>query len=122
MENSTSTLASRKGDFSAFPATIYDPTSQSCAGTICSKQPFQGNQIPAQMISPVSESLQSYLPDPDNSGIQNNFLAGPPKILKNHSTTNKVDVNLSDIHTTGDNPAVLTTWARLAQEATARFA
>jgi hypothetical protein len=32
-----------------------------------------------------------------------------------------LDINLSDIHTTGRNPAVLTTWAQTAQEVTARF-
>src|SRR5215510_5659408 len=33
-------LAARNGDFSAFPAAIYDPATQACAGAICSKQPF----------------------------------------------------------------------------------
>lgn len=31
-----------------------------------------------------------------------------------------LDINLSDIHTVGGNPAVLTTWAQIAQEVTAR--
>lgn len=32
-----------------------------------------------------------------------------------------LDINLSDIHTTGNHPAVLSTWARVAQEVTERF-
>ena len=89
------TLAQRTGNFSALPTTIYDPATQACVGAICTKQPFAGNLIPANRISSVSKSLQSYLPDPTNSNITSNYLASLPQGLHNNNTTNKVDVNLS---------------------------
>ena len=89
------TPAQRTGNFSALPTTIYDPATQACAGAICTKQPFAGNLIPANRISSVSKSLQSYLPNPTNSNITSNYLASLPQGLHNNNTTNKVDVNLS---------------------------
>ncbi|HWB83912.1 MAG TPA: TonB-dependent receptor [Bryobacteraceae bacterium] len=92
------TLAERSGDFSALPVTIYDPTTTMCtgAGTGCTRQPFPGNIIPADRISKVSQSLQSYLPTPINSGLQNNYLSSLPIGLGVNNTTNKVDWNISD--------------------------
>lgn len=87
------TLAERKGDFSAFPQVIYDPTSATGTGV---RNPFPGNIIPTNQISPISLSLASYLPAPTNGGIQNNYLAVLPQTINNDSTTNKVDLNLSD--------------------------
>jgi hypothetical protein len=89
------TLAQRTGDFSALPTTIYDPTTQACNGAICSKTPFAGNLIPASRISNVSKSLQSYLPNPTNSNITNNYLAALPESLHVNNVTSKVDINLS---------------------------
>src|SRR6185369_10230385 len=89
------TPAQRTGNFSALPTTICDPATQACAGASCTKQPFAGNLIPANRISSVSKSLQSYLPNPTNSNITSNYLASLPQGLHNNNTTNKVDVNLS---------------------------
>jgi hypothetical protein len=90
-------LAFRKGDYSALPAgaTIYDPASMTCAGAICSKTPFAGNIIPANRLSKIAQSFQSYLPNPTNSGITNNFLGALPRQIHNWNTTNKVDWNQS---------------------------
>ena len=44
----------------------------------------------------ISLSLASYLPAATNGGIQNNYLAVLPQKINNDSTTNKVDLNLSD--------------------------
>ncbi len=77
---------------------IYDPKSQTCAGAICTRTPFGGNIIPTNQISPVSQSLQSYLPAPTNANIQNNYLASLPIQLSTWTTTAKVDANLSDRH------------------------
>jgi hypothetical protein len=89
------TIPQRGGDFSALPTTIYDPGTQTCVGAICSKQPFSGNVIPASRLSRASKSLQSYLPNPTNSNITNNYLASLPEGLHNNNTTNKVDFNFS---------------------------
>jgi hypothetical protein len=91
------TIGERTGDFSGVPAVIYDPNTTTCtAGGICSRTPLAGNVIPANRLSPVSKSLQSYLPDPTNGNIQNNYLTGLPIKLNTHNTTDKVDFNLSD--------------------------
>lgn len=94
------TLAMRNGDFSELPAAavIYDPRSQSCVGAVCTRTPFSGNLIPAGALSPVSKSFASYLPDPTNSNIQNNYLASLPIEVNTYNMTGKVDANLSDRH------------------------
>lgn len=94
------TTAEQQGDFSAFPQTIYNPYSTACnsSGGGCTRSPFPGNMIPSSLISPVSKSLQSYLPTPTNSAIQNNFLTGMPIGLHVNNTTDKLDFNLSDKH------------------------
>jgi len=90
------TAAERTGDFSAIPAVIYDPASQTCAGAICTRAPFAGNLIPGNRISPISQSFASYLPGPTNANIQNNYLASLPIQLSTWNMTAKVDANLSD--------------------------
>lgn len=90
------TLAQRTGDFSGLPAVIYDPATQTCAGAICTRSPFPGNIIPTNRISPISQSFASYLPNPTNSNIQNNYLSSLPVQLSTWNMTGKVDTNLSD--------------------------
>lgn len=94
------TTAERTGDFSALPASqvIYDPQSQTCAGAICTRTLFSGNSIPANRISPIAQSLQSYLPAPTNTNIVNNYLPDLPILLNTWTTVGKVDANLSDRH------------------------
>jgi len=94
------TVAQRTGNFSELPATqiIYDPASQTCAGSVCTRTPFPGNIIPTNRISPIAQSLQSYLPAPTNSNIVNNYLPSLPILLNTWTTTSKVDANLSDRH------------------------
>ena len=81
------TMAERSGNFSEFPQLIYDPTSATGTGV---RTPFPNNVIPSDRISPISQSLASYLPVPTNGGIQNNYLAVLPQLINNDSTTNKV--------------------------------
>jgi hypothetical protein len=90
------TTAERSGNFSALPVAIYDPTTEVCNGAVCSNQPFPGNIIPANRLSTVAESFQSYLTPPQTSGIQNNYLASLPKALHTNNTTEKVDWNQSE--------------------------
>jgi hypothetical protein len=92
------TTAQRTGDFSALPAVIYDPTTQTCAGAICTRTPFTGNIIPTSRISPISQSFASYLPAPTNSNIQNNYLSSLPIAVDTWNFTAKIDANLSDKH------------------------
>lgn len=89
------TVAGRSGNFSAFPNIIYDPTSATGTNP---RTPFPNNTLPANEISKVSQSLQSYLPAPTNGNITNNYLAELPSTVNNDSTTDKVDYNVSDKH------------------------
>jgi len=92
------TLAQRNGDFSALPVVIYDPrtTRPNPAGTGFVRDPFPGNVIPQNRISPISRNFQSFLPDPTNGGLQNNYLGGALPIgFNNENVTGKVDLKLN---------------------------
>src|SRR5665213_2978360 len=89
------TAAERTGDFSAFPQIIYDPASATGTGV---RTPFPNNTIPANRISKISQSFQSYLPAPTNAAFTNNYLATLPNLVNNDSTTDKVDYNITDKH------------------------
>lgn len=92
------TLAQRNGDFSALPVTIYDPrtTRPNPNGTGFVRDPFPNNVIPQDRISSISRSFQSFLPDPTNAGLQNNYLGGSLPIgFNNETVTGKVDLKLT---------------------------
>jgi Carboxypeptidase regulatory-like domain/TonB dependent receptor len=92
------TAAQRNGDFSALPVLIYDPltTRPNATGTGFIRDPFPGNIIPAERISPISRSFQSLLPNPSNGGLQNNYLGGSLPIgFNNDNITSKVDLQFS---------------------------
>jgi len=92
------TMAERNGDFSALPVPIYDPrtTRPNPSGTGFIRDPFPGNIIPKDRISPISQYLQSFLPATTNDGLQNNYLGGQLPIgFNNNNVTGKVDLQLS---------------------------
>ena len=90
------TLAERAGDFSALPVTIYDPATTNCpSGGVCTRQAFPGNIIPANRISPISKYFQSFLPNPTNGNLQNNYLGTVPVGYTDNSNTDKVDYDLN---------------------------
>ena len=65
------TPAQLNGDFSACP-TIYNPftTVTDANGNIASRQPFPGNQIPANLINPAAIAIAKALyPLPDSTGV-----------------------------------------------------
>jgi hypothetical protein len=95
------TLAMRRGDFSALPVQIFDPltTRPNPNGTGFVRDPFPGNIIPENRISAISRNFQSYLPEPTNAGLLNNYLGGSLPIgFNNDNVTAKVDMNLSNPH------------------------
>jgi hypothetical protein len=100
---SVPTLAQRNGDFSALPVQIFDPatTRPNPNGTGFIREAFPGNIIPADRISPISRNFQSFLPDPTNGDLQNNYLGGNLPIgFNNDNVTTKVDLNLTASHRT----------------------
>ncbi len=88
------TVAERTGDFSAFPV-IYDPASTTCSEGICTRTAFPGNIIPANRISSVAKSLQSYLPAPQNTKIANNYFNTFTNGNTNRMYLANVDVNFT---------------------------
>lgn len=82
---------------------IYDPTTQTCVGTSCTRKPFTGmknglptpNIIPENAISPIAKKMQSYLPTPTTSGIQNNYLGGIPSGYDNWLYSGRLDYTVS---------------------------
>jgi hypothetical protein len=91
------TLAQRNGDFSALPVAIFDPrtTRPNPNGTGFIRDQFPNNIIPPERISSISRYFQSFLPDPTNAGLQNNYLGGSLPIgFNNDNVTAKVDWHL----------------------------
>jgi hypothetical protein len=109
------TQAELCGDFSALPNNIYDPTTQTETGTSYSRTQFSGaswtsagcgtgpvksNVIPQGEISPQAKYLQQYWAGVDylNSNPTNNFQGSYNYGLNNWSTTDRLDVDLSEKH------------------------
>lgn len=109
------TAAELCGDFSALPNPIYDPTTQTLSGGSYSRTQFSGpsytpsgcgtgpvmpNVIPQSELSPTAKYLQQYWSGVDylNSNPVNNFQGSYNWGLNNWSTTDRLDVNLSDKH------------------------
>lgn len=72
--NTVPTKLEKTGDFSDYVdgstgkvIPIYVPMGFNCNG-LPQGQPFPGNKIPANCISPLSQSLIQYIPDPDRPG------------------------------------------------------
>ncbi len=70
------TAAQRAGDFSALSKTIYDPyTGVSGPNGSIIRQPFPGNIIPADRISPAMKFwLDTMIPLPTGPGLTNNYV------------------------------------------------
>jgi hypothetical protein len=68
------TDAFKDGDFSALGVPIYDPaTTRPDGNGGFTRDPFPGNRIPADRISPAARAVLPYIPSPDLAGINNNF-------------------------------------------------
>jgi hypothetical protein len=89
------------------PAFLFDPTTTSCTGGTCTRQPLQAlkggvltnNIIPANFISPTAKLQESFLPDPNNpTTLTNNYTAGLPGGFDNHLIDYRVDFDVSSKH------------------------
>ncbi|SEG15523.1 TonB-dependent Receptor Plug Domain [Bryocella elongata] len=74
---------------------IYDPSTQSCNGTTCTRTAFPGNVIPAAQISPLAKAMQQFLPAPINTNLTNNYVGGIPTGYKNYIVSDKMDWDIS---------------------------
>jgi len=100
------TTKMQNGDFSELLAAnggpgyaVYDPTSLSCTGSVCTRQQFnyngQPNVIPPGEISPIAHTMESFLPTPTTAGIQNNYLGGVPSGYDNWIYSGRIDDTIS---------------------------
>jgi hypothetical protein len=107
----TPTLRMRQGDFGELLAAgtncnttraagcIYDPDSTTYNGTAYTRTAFPNNIIPASRLSAAARSMQSYLPQPINNGINNNYLVNYKTGLNNWTTTNRIDWTINQKQT-----------------------
>ena len=86
------------------PAILFDPTSNSCVGTVCTRTPFQGNKngiptynvIPTSYQSPISLAMQSFLPAASYTNvITNNYLGTRVAGFDNWVIDYRVDYDLN---------------------------
>ena len=71
LNSTTPTQAMKKGDFSGLvdaqgrPIIIYDPATGRDVNGVWTRDPFPGNIIPADRISPTAQAIMKYYPDPN---------------------------------------------------------
>jgi hypothetical protein len=86
--------AIRRGDMSASPTPIYDPSTGAVNGT--GRTPFPGNQIPPSRMNPISLKIQSMLPNPTFDSLNANLFAQGAYKFDSHKMDAKLNWNASD--------------------------
>jgi hypothetical protein len=87
------TVEARRGDFSSYGTTIYDPLTGNPDGS--GRTAFVNNIIPAGRISSVARQIIDWLPLPTTSAISSNFFASGTAEFDRHSSDVKVNWNPS---------------------------
>ncbi len=94
------TAAELSGDFSHsfYTQQIYNPYSTTCTGTNCTRQPFPGNIIPANLLLPAMQSyFKAYLQQPNVTGITgSNYIETRNQTDTSNSWQIRVDQNFSE--------------------------
>jgi hypothetical protein len=100
------TAAQRNGDFSALLAQgsiyqLYDPFSGVTQNGIVQRQPFAGNIIPQNRISPIARNIMNFYPQPNAVGRpdgRDNFFSNAVRSDVFSSYMGRLDYNVSDRH------------------------
>jgi hypothetical protein len=87
------TPEARRGDFSSYGTTIYDPLTGNADGS--GRTAFANNIIPPERISRVARQIIEWLPLPTTSGTSSNYFASGIAEFNRHSTDVKVNWNPS---------------------------
>jgi len=87
--NSTTVItdAMRQGNFSALSAPIVNPYT---------RQPYAGNIIPRDQLSPQALNVLQYLTSPNQSGTTNNFNGNVPSNVTMDQSVDRIDHNIGD--------------------------
>jgi hypothetical protein len=86
--------------------TIYDPTTLRLIDGVPYTDPYPGNIIPVQQLDPVAMKAQTFLPQPSNSGLINNYLP----VYSNNRLTSNVSIKLD--HSLSSNLKLSGYWSR----------
>ena len=103
--NTIPTQAMFNGDFSGTGVNIYDPTTETCTATACTRNQFvyngKANVIPPSEISPVAQQLSQFWKGITyaNSDLTNNFVGTYSYGLSNWDGNVRIDYHPSDNHT-----------------------
>jgi outer membrane receptor protein involved in Fe transport len=88
------TADQRMGDFSAYGNTIYNPYTGNPDGT--GRIPFPNKTVPASLQDPIALRVQSYYPEPNQPGTNNNFHSkGSPPFDRAYYDT-KINLTVND--------------------------
>ncbi|HKA00295.1 MAG TPA: carboxypeptidase-like regulatory domain-containing protein, partial [Candidatus Solibacter sp.] len=88
--------AFRNGDFSSQSTLVYDPSTGDRL-TGAGRQPFAGNKIPANQISPLATKLLALVPLPNiNNNLTNNYASATTRSKDQNSFDVKVDHQQSE--------------------------
>lgn len=93
------TTLMRQGNFGELTVPIYDPTTTAACtasngGALC-RNPYPGNIIPTQELSPIALKMESYLPAVTSTGLVNNFYGGVPSGYDNWEVAGRLDYDLT---------------------------
>jgi hypothetical protein len=88
------TMDQRQGDFSAFSDVIYDPLTGNPNGT--ARTPFAGNVIPQSRHSAVTRQMQDLVPQPDQTGVAQNYFFSKPVVFDRDNFDVKINWNASE--------------------------
>lgn len=103
------------GSTSVIAGCIYDPDTTRLVGNNYQRTVFANNIIPVSRQSQVARNLQSYLPAPTNSNVNNNYLVNYKTGLNNWTTTNRIDYTINNKQAL----SVVLAWGRQATTAPA---
>lgn len=87
----------RKGNFSAYSNTIYDPATGNADGT--GRTAFTSNTIPTNRISSIAQTIQALIPEPNNGptgATANNYTNSGSQALDRNAFDTKVNYNRSE--------------------------
>ena len=88
------TAALRTGDFSAYPAKVYNPATYDPVTK--TRMQFPNNMIPASMIDKVATNLLQVFPLPNLSGQANNLRLNPLTVQQQDEWDGRIDQTFSE--------------------------
>ena len=93
------TVGAQAGNFSGGYQTIYDPSTTSCTGGTCTRQPFSSNSIPTTRFSSVASVLESAGLPQITTPISDNYGVSVPGGQQQWTEMGKVDWRITKSNT-----------------------